>query len=136
MSHGTPDPAAALRSSSTGLSPSPAGFSKTFPLTLVLTYAVHYPAMHASRFRLFPFRSPLLRKSMFFLFLRLLRCFSSPGSPPCAMDSRMDGMGFPCRVSPFRHPRIAGYLLLPGAFRSLSRLSSAPGAKASALRPF
>ena len=26
---------------------------------------VHYPEMHASRFRLFPFRSPLLRKSMF-----------------------------------------------------------------------
>ena len=31
-------------------------------------------------FGLFPFRSPLLRKSMLFLFLRLLRCFSSPGS--------------------------------------------------------
>ena len=27
--------------------------------------AVHYPGMHASRFGLFPFRSPLLRKSMF-----------------------------------------------------------------------
>ena len=38
------------------------------------------------------------------------------------------------RVSPFRHPRIDGYLLLPGAFRSLSRLSSAPSAKASAPR--
>ena len=32
------------------------------------------------RFGLIPFRSPLLRKSMLFLFLRLLRCFSSPGS--------------------------------------------------------
>ena len=31
-------------------------------------------------FGLIPFRSPLLRKSMLFLFLRLLRCFSSPGS--------------------------------------------------------
>ena len=30
-----------------------------------LLLTVHYPAMHASRFRLFPFRSPLLRKSMF-----------------------------------------------------------------------
>ena len=36
-------------------------------------------------------------------------------------------------VSPFRYLRINGYLLLPEAFRSLSRLSSAPGAKASAL---
>ena len=38
------------------------------------------------------------------------------------------------RVSPFRHPRIKGYLLLPAAFRSLSRLSSALSAKASTLR--
>ena len=38
-----------------------------------------------------------------------------------------------CRVSPFRHRRISGYLLLPGAFRSLSRLSSALSAKASTL---
>ena len=39
-------------------------------------------------------------------------------------------------VSPFRYPRLLGYLLLPAAFRSLSRLSSALSAKASALRPF
>ena len=38
------------------------------------------------------------------------------------------------RVSPFRDLRIDGYLLLPEAFRSLSRLSSAPSAKAFALR--
>ena len=37
------------------------------------------------------------------------------------------------RVSPFGDPRIDGYVLLPVAFRSLSRPSSAPGAKASAL---
>ena len=40
-----------------------------------------------------------------------------------------------CRVSPFRHPRIKAYVQLPAAFRSLSRLSSAPSARASALRP-
>ena len=39
-------------------------------------------------------------------------------------------------VSPFRYPRLIGYLLLPAAFRSLSRLSSALSAKASTLRPF
>ena len=39
-------------------------------------------------------------------------------------------------VSPFRYPRIMGYLLLPVAFRSLSRLSSALSAKASTLRSF
>ena len=36
-------------------------------------------------------------------------------------------------VSPFRYLRIDGYLLLPAAFRSLSRLSSALSAKASTL---
>ena len=69
-----------------------------------------------------------------FLFLRVLRCFSSPGSPPYVMDWRMDTGGLLQWVSPFRHPRIDGYLLLPVAFRSLSRLSSALSAKASTLR--
>ena len=71
---------------------------------------------------------------VFFLFLRLLRCFSSPGSPPYVMDWRMDGRGLLCRVSPFGYLRIDGYLLLPEAFRSLSRPSSALSAKASTLR--
>ena len=40
------------------------------------------------RFGLFPFRSPLLGESFaYFLFLRVLRCFSSPGSPCQAMYS-------------------------------------------------
>ena len=42
---------------------------------------------------------------------------------------------FAIRVSPFGYPRIAGYLLLPVAFRSLSRPSSAPDAKAFSLCP-
>ena len=74
-----------------------------------------------------------LRNRCFFPFLRLLRCFSSPGSPPCVMDWRMDTWGPPMWVSPFRHLRIVRYLPLPAAFRSLSRLSSALSAKASAL---
>ena len=39
-------------------------------------------------------------------------------------------------VSPFRNLRIKDCLHLPAAFRSLPRLSSAPSAKAFALRPF
>ena len=39
------------------------------------------------------------------------------------------------RVAPFGHPRIKGYLLLPVAFRSLSRPSSPPRAKASTVCP-
>ena len=48
----------------------------------------------------------------------------------------MDDWSFSSRVSPFRYLRIDGYLLLPVAFRSLSRLSSALSAKASTLRSF
>ena len=39
------------------------------------------------------------------------------------------------RVVPFGNRRITGYLLLPDAYRSLSRPSSPPRAKASAVRP-
>ena len=39
------------------------------------------------------------------------------------------------RVAPFGHPRVKGYLLLAVAFRSLSRPSSPPRAKASPMRP-
>ena len=35
-------------------------------------------------------RSPLLTESNFFLFLRVLRCFSSPGSPRMTMYSSYD----------------------------------------------
>ena len=37
------------------------------------------PRMQALWFRLLRFRSPLLTESLCFLFLRLLRCFTSPG---------------------------------------------------------
>ena len=69
----------------------------------------------------------------FFLFLRVLRCFSSPGSLHTPMYSVHDDGGLLRQVSPFRNRWITGYLLLPIAYRSLSRLSSALSAKASAL---
>ena len=58
---------------------------------------------------------------IYFLFLQVLRCFSSLRWPP--------------RVVPFGNPRIKGHLHLPAAYRSLSRPSSPPRAKASAMRP-
>ena len=51
-------------------------------------------------------------------------------------DSVYDVQAFPVRVSPFGNLRIKGYLLLPVAYRSLSRPSSAPDAKAFSLRSF
>ena len=84
----------------------------------------------------FPFARRYSGNRCFFLFLRVLRCFSSPGSPCLAMDSPSSDGGLLRRVSPFRHPRVKGYLHLTVAFRSLSRLSSALSAKASALRSY
>ena len=75
-----------------------------------------------------------LRNRVFFLFLRVLRCFSSPGSLHAAMCLLHDTMGLPWWVSPFGYLRIIAYLRLPEAFRSLLRPSSALSAKASALR--
>ena len=51
-------------------------------------------ALARIRFGLAPFRSPLLRGSLRFLFLRLLRCFTSPGSPRFARV-RVDPYGLP-----------------------------------------
>ena len=65
-----------------------------------------------------------LRNRFYFLFLWVLRCFSSPRSlltfVKCRDRSR--------RVSPFGHPRVTGHLPLTAAFRSLSRPSSPPRA--------
>ena len=83
-----------------------------------------------------PFARRYSGNRFFFLFLRLLRCFSSPAYLPYTMDSCMDTWSSSMWVAPFGNPRIDGYLLLPEAFRSLSRPSSAVSAKASALRPF
>ena len=49
---------------------------------------------------------------------------------------RMMHEHYSVRVSPFGNPRIDAYLPLPVAYRSLSRPSSAPSAKAFPLRPF
>ena len=61
----------------------------------------------ASRwFGLFRFRSPLLTESILFLFLRLLRCFTSPGIACSSLfdSGRNDGVltpsGYPIRKSP------------------------------------
>ena len=48
----------------------------------------------------------------------------------------MDDIPSECRVVPFGNLWIKGYLHLPRAYRSLSRPSSPPRAKASAMRPY
>ena len=51
-------------------------------------------------------------------------------------DSLHGDTVLPCRVSPFGNLRIVAYLQLPEAYRSLSRPSSAPDAKAFPLRSY
>ena len=51
------------------------------------------------RFRLTPFRSPLLGGSLRFLFLRLLRCFTSPGARPHSRATGLLPSGCPIRKS-------------------------------------
>ncbi len=72
-----------------------------------------------------------------FLFLRVLRCFSSPGLP---LDILCVQMSVPSHygwwVPPFGNLRIEAYLQLPEAYRGSSRPSSAPSAKAFTVRPF
>ena len=68
VSRSTSDSARSLKISNTGLSPSVAGFPNTILLSAESLIAVHNPGLHATRFGLFPFRSPLLWKSMFLSF--------------------------------------------------------------------
>ena len=76
--------------SDTGLLPSSVQFSNCVLLTSRL--ACRGPKPHTYFyiwFGLLRFRSPLLSESIiFFLFLRVIRCFSSPGSPVNAMYLR------------------------------------------------
>ena len=92
------------------------------------------PQMQASGLASFPFARRYLENRCFFLFLRVLRCFSSPRSPSRGYFTYHGVPGHCSRwVPPFGHLRVTGYLLLTAAFRSLSRPSSAPSAKASTL---
>ena len=73
------------------------------------------------RFGLFRFRSPLLTESILFLFLRLLRCFTSPGIACLSLfdSGKNDGIltppGYPIRKSPdqsvFAAPRSLSQLI-------------------------
>ena len=105
---------------------------------ILLTKHIQYrgpttpPMPKQRRFGLFPGRSPLLGESLvYFLFLEVLRCFSSLGSPHLKGDAVPSAR----RVVPFGNPRVNGHLRLDGAYRSLSRPSSPPGAQASTMCP-
>ena len=132
MSRPTPDTAFYCRLSLTGLSPSPAGFPKTILLGYLrimrsipqcartLVWALPVSLAATPGIDVSYSSSPYLDVSVQEVPLHTL-CI---------------GVWIPLMwwVSPFRYLRINGYLLLPEAFRSLSRLSSALSTKASTLR--
>ena len=141
-------PIRVLSLSLTGLSPSLAVHSRNVLLetrfvtrrqicnsalrTLQPQRRVNLQATKRRRFELFPFRSPLLRES--FLFLGVLRCFSSPGALHLTyvFSQRYPSftwVGFPIRESLDITPAHG----LPRAFRSVPRPSSAFSAKASTI---
>ena len=111
--------------------------SQTVLLSCRSYIAVRTPSCTHNGLGSFPFARRYLGNRCFFLLLRVLRCFSSPGFPlyDYFIHHRIPMHYHRC-VPAFGNLRIIGYLLLPAAYRSLSRPSSAPSAKASALCSF
>ncbi len=82
VSRGTLDHTSSFLVSTTGLLPSMAELSNSLHLRYCIHVVCPQPLRsELLRFGLFRGRSPLLAESNFFLLLRVLRCFSSPGSP-------------------------------------------------------
>ena len=131
------DTSRGLRTSLTRLSRSLADFSKS--LSSLSTSHIKVPQPRedkSSRFRLFRFRSPLLTESFRFLFLGLLRCFTSPRfASPDYEFIRSILRSYPEWVVPFGDPRIKACLRLPVAYRNLLRPSSPLGTKAFTISP-
>ena len=130
-------PAGAARISPTGLSPPLADRSRSFG----------YPCRHSrvagptnpappkgDGLGCSPVRSPLLGE--LFLFLEVLRCFSSPGSlDPAYVFSPVVTRHHAGRVAPFGNPRFSLLDSSPRLIAVLPRPSSARNAKASTVRP-
>ena len=135
VSRATQDTARLRVASCTGLSPSADGLSRTFHSRRFLPRCgPTTPAApcDAAGLGCSPFARHYWGNHCCFLFLRVLRCFSSPRMPTARGRC---GRPSACRVVPFGDPRITGHVHLPAAYRSLSRPSSLVRAKASTVRP-
>ena len=121
----------------TGLSPTEVWLPNQFSyiMNLWLCIKVLQPQLE-SWFGLFPFRSPLLRKSIFLSLPPATKMFQFTGllSLSLWIHDRIT-VNYYCWVPPFGNLRIKAYLLLPEAYRCSSRPSSASSAKASTRCP-
>ncbi len=117
--------------SCTGLSPSMIELSRSFHSTFECHIVVLLPPVCIATDEVWALPRSLATTGgiiVYFLFLQVLRCFSSLRSPHyiCNDNSPSDYW-----VVPFGNPRVKGHLHLTAAYRSLSRPSSPPRAKAS-----
>ena len=121
--------------SSTGFSPSTIELSRTFFSRSVYHNVVLLPRMCVATHPVWALPRSLATTGgiiVYFLFLQVLRCFSSLRSPLYLNIDNRPSAGW---VVPFGNLGIKGHLHLPQAYRSLSRPSSPPRAKASTRRP-
>ena len=136
MPRATQDTGRLRTASRTGLSPSAAALSSALPPAILLAISRSYNPREAVTSRVWANPRSLATTwgiTFCFLFLQVLRCFSSLRSPPPAIQA---GDRTPCgRVAPFGHPGVKGRLRLTPDFRSLPRPSSPRGAKASTYAP-
>ena len=113
-------PPASIGISRTGISPSVSCFSKTVPLSFLNPkWWSATPKDKSFGLASFPFARRYLGNRCFFLFLELLRCFSSPRFLLHAMDSHADAHLLQCAGSPIRTS--AGHRIF-APHRSLSQL--------------
>ena len=121
VSRTTPDSDCYSRASLTGLSPSLVLLPRHVQITLPCLCRSIPLVCFQTRFGLFPFRSPLLRKSIiFFLFLQVLRCFSSLRSLPYLMCSDTDAMSFLITGFPIRKSMAQSLLAAPHGLSQLT----------------
>ena len=118
----------------TGLSPSMIELSRTFYSLFEYYDVVLQPQICIATHLVWALPRSLATTGgiiSYFLFLEVLRCFSSLRSPLYVPSVRLstyyrDNSPSDYWVVPFGNPGIKGYLHLPRAYRSLSRPSSPP----------
>ena len=107
-----------------------------------LSIAVHHvrvlqPRKSTSGLGSTAFARHYLRYRFLFLFLRLLRCFTSAGLAFISLCIQlMTMMYYHHQVTPFGYPRVLAHLQLSEAFRSLLRPSSPVSTKAFTISPW
>ena len=124
------------RASVTGLSPSVTELSRTFSSHFEYHNVVLLPRICIATHAVWALPRSLATTG------GIIRLFSLPAGTkmfqfPAFASASCDADDSPsdCRVVPFGNPWIKGHLHLPMAYRSLSRPSSPPRAKASTRRP-